>query len=146
MQLPLEKTINAILRTAECEGCEVALCVRCSVDDPLAIRMEIRIAEQEAPVAIWVFSRDLLATGLILPSGEGDVHVRPHGEDETDIELVSREAWCVIRAASIDLRDIVARTHSAEESCREEIDTALDRMLEEILSGGLRKADSQMER
>ncbi|MER5361410.1 SsgA family sporulation/cell division regulator [Streptomyces sp. NPDC002785] len=74
-------------------------------DDPLAIRMDFLVTENEPAAATWVFSRDLLATGLILPSGEGDVRVRPHGEDETDVELISGRAWCVVRMASADVRD-----------------------------------------
>ncbi|MFE7042629.1 SsgA family sporulation/cell division regulator [Streptomyces atratus] len=111
-------------------------------DDPLAIRMDFLVTENEPPVATWVFSRDLLATGLILPSGEGDVRVRPHSEDETDVELVSGRAWCVVRMASADVRDFVVRTRSAEEYCGEEIDAALDRMLMELLPAGVKNADS----
>ncbi|WP_052709135.1 SsgA family sporulation/cell division regulator [Streptomyces sp. NRRL S-495] len=142
MQLPLEKTISARLMTAEYEWHELTLCVRHSPDDALAVRMDLFAAEDDPPAATWVFGRDLLATGLILPTGEGDVRVRPHGEDETDVELVSGQSWCVVRMASAHVRDVVARTQSAEELWNDKARSELDRVLAEILSSGIRNADS----
>ncbi|WP_405752740.1 SsgA family sporulation/cell division regulator [Streptomyces sp. NBC_00012] len=142
MRLPVEKRINVTVQSVVGEWHEVPLLMRHFPDDPLAIRMDFHVTENEPPVATWVFGRDLLATGLILPSGEGDVRVRPHGEDETDVELISGRAWCVVRMASADVRDFVVRTRSAEEYCGEEIDTALDRMLTELLPAGVKNADS----
>ncbi|GAA2930589.1 SsgA family sporulation/cell division regulator [Streptomyces enissocaesilis] len=143
MRLPVEKQINVTVQSVVAdEWHELPLVMRHLPGDPLAIRMEFRVSENEPPIATWVFSRDLLATGLILPSGEGDVRVRPHGEDETDVELTSGRAWCVVRMASADVRDFVVMTRSAEEYCGEEIDTALDRILMELLPAGVKNADS----
>ncbi|MFH8519542.1 SsgA family sporulation/cell division regulator [Streptomyces gelaticus] len=138
MRLPVEKRINVTVQSVVGEWYEVSLLIRHLPDDPLAVRMDFLVTGNEPPLATWVFSRDLLATGLILPSGEGDVRVRPHGEDETDVELISGRAWCVVRMASADVRDFVVRTRSAEEYGGEEIDTALDRMLMELLPAGFR--------
>ena len=46
-----------------------------STDDPYAIRMAFHVGTDE-PVE-WIFARDLLATGLDGPAGEGDVRVWP---------------------------------------------------------------------
>jgi hypothetical protein len=59
-----------------------------------------------------------------------------------DVELISGRAWCVVRTASADVRDCVVRTRSAEEYCGEEIDTALDRILTELLPAGVKNAHS----
>ncbi|WP_030056104.1 MULTISPECIES: SsgA family sporulation/cell division regulator [Streptomyces] len=142
MQLPLEKTISAKLMTAEYEWHELTVRMRHSPDDALAVRMDLFAAEADPPAATWVFGRDLLATGLILPTGEGDVRVRPHGEDETDVELISGPSWCVVRMASTHVRDMVARTRSAQECWNDKAQAELDRVLTEILSSGIRNADS----
>ncbi|MER6398413.1 SsgA family sporulation/cell division regulator [Kitasatospora sp. NPDC001603] len=142
MQLPLEKTISARLMTAACEWHDMTLRMRHSPDDALAVRMDLFAAEDDPPAATWVFGRDLLATGLILPTGEGDVRVRPHGEDETDVELISGQSWCVVRMASAHVRDVVARTQCAEERWEDKAQAELDGVLAEILASGIRNADS----
>ncbi|MFD9903538.1 SsgA family sporulation/cell division regulator [Streptomyces sp. NPDC059063] len=141
MRRPLEETVNATVTTMKSERYELAVRLRHSPDDPLAVRLDLYVTDADPPVATWVFGRDLLATGLILPSGDGDVRVRPRGGDRTDVELVSGRTWCVVRMASSDVRDFVTRTRSAEECADAEIDAALDRMLSEILPGGVKNAD-----
>ncbi|MFI1935897.1 SsgA family sporulation/cell division regulator [Streptomyces purpureus] len=143
MSRPLEKTIDATLRSVIGEWHELLVRLRYVPHDPLAVRLDFLVAESEPPVATWVFARDLLATGLTRPSGEGDVRVRPHGQDATDVELISGRARCLVRMASAPVRDFVVRTRPAEEHCDEEIATALGRLLTELLPGGVRKnADS----
>jgi Streptomyces sporulation and cell division protein, SsgA len=46
-----------------------------SADDPYAVRMAFHVGTDE-PVE-WTFARELLATGLTCPAGEGDVRVWP---------------------------------------------------------------------
>ncbi|WP_051854644.1 SsgA family sporulation/cell division regulator [Streptomyces sp. NRRL B-1347] len=143
MQPPLEMTIAATVRTAEYVAHGLAVRLGYSPDDPLALWMDLYVTGAELPDATWVFGRDLLATGLILPTGEGDVRVRPHGEDETDVELVSGRTWCVVRLAADDVRDFVARTRTADEHSDEKVATALDRILAETLRPGTRNTDSR---
>lgn len=52
-------------------------------DDPYAIKMAFHVGTDE-PVE-WIFARELLATGLESPAGEGDVQVWPHPSDGADI-------------------------------------------------------------
>ena len=57
-------------------------------DDPYAIRMSFHVGMDE-PVE-WIFARDLLATGMETPAGEGDVRVWPSscfGQDVLNISL-----------------------------------------------------------
>jgi hypothetical protein len=43
--------------------------------DPYAVRMAFHVGTDE-PIE-WIFARDLLATGIESPQGDGDVHVWP---------------------------------------------------------------------
>jgi Streptomyces sporulation and cell division protein, SsgA len=54
-----------------------------SADDPFAIRMAFHVGTDE-PVE-WIFARDLLATGLEGPAGEGDVQVWPDAAQGCEI-------------------------------------------------------------
>ncbi|MGW4650667.1 SsgA family sporulation/cell division regulator [Kitasatospora sp. NPDC004289] len=138
MQPPLDMTVDAGLMTAAHAWYDVSVRLRHSMDDALAVRMDLFSPEDTAPMATWVFGRDLLATGLLLPTGEGDVRVRPHGDHATDVELVSEATWCVVRIASAHVRDLVSRTRSAEERWRGTAPAELDRALAGILTQGIR--------
>ena len=52
-------------------------------DDPYAIKMAFHVGADE-PVE-WIFARELLATGLQGPVGEGDVQVWPDDAEGTDV-------------------------------------------------------------
>lgn len=81
----VEQVVHArlILSTQTSAGLRVTLHYR--ADDPLAVRMafpaEFSLDEAYGPETgsevEWVFARQLLASGLTIPSGLGDVHIRP---------------------------------------------------------------------
>lgn len=52
-------------------------------EDPYAIKMAFHVGTDE-PVE-WIFARELLATGLECPTGEGDVQVWPEDAEGHDI-------------------------------------------------------------
>ncbi len=52
-------------------------------DDPYAIKMAFHVGTDE-PVE-WIFARELLATGLEGPAGEGDVQAWPDDCDGADV-------------------------------------------------------------
>ena len=52
-------------------------------NDPYAIKMAFHVGADE-PVE-WIFGRELLATGLEAPVGEGDVQVWPDDTEGSDI-------------------------------------------------------------
>lgn len=54
--------------------------LRYSASDPYAVSLVFSGPDEDV---IWVFSRDLLAEGLVLPRGQGDVRVRPELRDST---------------------------------------------------------------
>ena len=56
--------------------------------DPLAIELLFLAPHRDAYDVSWLVARDLLAEGLYLPAGLGDVHVRPHQRDWETTVLV----------------------------------------------------------
>lgn len=77
--------------------------------DPLAVQM--LLAVDQTPPVCWTFGRDLLISGLSMPSGMGDVHVYP-ADDGVIIELRSATASAVLLAHRPDIQRFLARTVS----------------------------------
>lgn len=65
----------------------------------------------------WTFGRELLASGLYEPSGDGDVHVWPcldsDGHAVVIIELCSPDGEALVQAKTEDLRNFVDRMSKA---------------------------------
>ncbi|MFI0713352.1 SsgA family sporulation/cell division regulator [Streptomyces inhibens] len=134
MQQPIVQLVTAKVMTAQWGWCHLPLRMRYLPEDPLAVRLDFAVADATAPNGVtWVFGRDLLATGLILPTGEGDVRVRPHGDSEIDVELISADDWCVVRMPSVGVRHFMARTQTTRHRWRAVLDADLDRLLDDIL-------------
>ncbi|WP_035848802.1 SsgA family sporulation/cell division regulator [Kitasatospora azatica] len=108
----VEHVVNArLILSSQCStGLRVAL--RYRAEDPLAVRMvfpaEYSLDEQPAPTGgsevVWVFARQLLASGLDLPAGVGDVHIRPSRGPHTMVELRAPEGVALLRFEDGDLR------------------------------------------
>ncbi|WP_051791434.1 SsgA family sporulation/cell division regulator [Amycolatopsis jejuensis] len=63
-------------------------------------------------VVRWLFGRDLLADGLLAPSGDGDVRVRPAADDSRIVvELNAPDGSAVLEAAASELADFLDRTY-----------------------------------
>lgn len=86
----------------------------------------------------WTFGRDLLASGLYEPSGDGDVHVWPcldaDGHAVVIIELCSPDGEALIQARTGDLSVFVERMTKAvapgSESEYLDLDSAINAILE----------------
>lgn len=61
----------------------------------------------------WVFSRDLLADGLIAYAGEGDVRIRPAADNPevVVVELSSPSGHAMFEASAEELADFLDRTY-----------------------------------
>jgi hypothetical protein len=61
----------------------------------------------------WVFSRDLLADGLLAEVGDGDVRVRPDADDPAVVRLAlsSPSGEATFEAAADELADFLDRTY-----------------------------------
>ena len=89
----------------------------------------------------WTFGRDLLATGLYEPSGDGDVHVWPcldsEGHAVVIIELCSPDGEALVQARSGDLSAFVERMNKAVEPGTEsdhlDVDAAITALLDQAV-------------
>ena len=91
-----------------------------SGDDPYAVRMAFHVGTDE-PVE-WIFARDLLATGMTEPSGEGDVRVWPTEEDGQpvlNIVLSSPFGQAHFEAPQSAMAEFLGRTFAAIPAGRE---------------------------
>ncbi|MGC0316311.1 SsgA family sporulation/cell division regulator [Kitasatospora acidiphila] len=128
-----------ILSTQVSSGLTVVL--RYRRNDPLAVRMvfpaEYSLDERSAPQGgaevVWVFARQLLACGLELPSGLGDVHVRPCRGAHTMVELRAPEGVALVRFEAGDLRRFLWASYQAVPEDRELRHLDADRALAELL-------------
>ncbi|MCX4445639.1 SsgA family sporulation/cell division regulator [Streptomyces sp. NPDC087866] len=78
--------------------------------DPFAVRMAFPApATLEGTDVSWQFSRDLLAAGMEVPSGLGDVRVRPFGYDRTVLEFHAAEGIAMVHVRTADLRRFLRR-------------------------------------
>jgi len=86
----------------------------------------------------WTFGRELLASGLYEPSGDGDVHVWPcldaDGHAVVIIELCSPDGEALVQARTGDLSAFVERMSKAvlpgNESAYLNVDAAISAILE----------------
>jgi hypothetical protein len=105
-----------------------------SAGDPYAIRMAFHVGADD-PVE-WIFSRDLLSTGLARPAGDGDVQVWPgedHGIRVLNIALSSPFGQAHFEAPMMSIADFLNRTYrviaAGSESDFINIDSELDELL-----------------
>ncbi|MFG2819529.1 SsgA family sporulation/cell division regulator [Kitasatospora sp. NPDC048365] len=103
-------------------------------DDPFAVALTFHLPG-DAPVT-WVFARELMVDGISRPTGEGDVHIHPLGDDlgEVCIVLHSTEGDAMLRAAAAPLIAFLARTDRIVPMGQELSGGELDAQLASILS------------
>ncbi|MER6400183.1 SsgA family sporulation/cell division regulator [Kitasatospora sp. NPDC001603] len=101
--------------------------------DPFAVRLTFHLPG-DAPVT-WVFARELLFDGVDRPTGEGDVHVHPVGEElsEVCVLLRSPEGHARLRACAAPLTAFLARTDRLVPRGRELTGGEIDAQLADIL-------------
>jgi hypothetical protein len=85
--------------------------VRYDTRDPYAIIAAFRTGK--TGWVEWVFSRDLLADGLIAAAGEGDVRIRPATDNPevVVVELSSPSGHAMFEASAEELADFLDRTY-----------------------------------
>ncbi|RKE19279.1 SsgA family sporulation/cell division regulator [Streptomyces sp. TLI_171] len=126
---PVEQTTHARLIVSTHRSALLRVTLRYRPDDPLAVRMlfpaefaletgdpallpdspdpaagRLPDAAPPVPEIEWVFARQLLSAGLELPSGEGDVHIRPALGGRTMVELRSPDGVALLQFDRIELR------------------------------------------
>ncbi|GAA1956426.1 SsgA family sporulation/cell division regulator [Amycolatopsis minnesotensis] len=102
---------------------EVVFGLRTFGANPLPVRVELEY-DSDDPYAVvaafhsgrgtvrWMFSRDLLADGLLAPSGDGDVRISP-GADASKIifELEAPDGAAVLEAPAQELAAFLDRSY-----------------------------------
>ncbi|MFB8085296.1 SsgA family sporulation/cell division regulator [Streptomyces sp. col6] len=101
--------------------------------DPFAVRMAFPApATLEGTDVSWQFSRDLLAAGMEVPSGLGDVRVRPFGYDRTVLEFHAAEGIAMVHVRTADLRRFLRRAEDLVPCGHERRYLDLDRNLTDL--------------
>jgi len=107
--------------------------LRYDTRDPYAVVAAFRTGR--AGWVEWVFSRDLLADGLLARAGEGDVHIRPgSGNPEIVVmELSSPSGHAVFEARAQRLAEFLDASYDivlpGSETLWMNVDDALDQMI-----------------
>jgi hypothetical protein len=104
--------------------------------DPFAVRCTFHLPGDE-PVT-WVFARELLLDGISRPTGEGDVHIHPVGEELSEVCIVlhSPDGDALLRAPAPPLIAFLARTDRLVPMGEELTGRELDDQLADILARG----------
>ena len=103
--------------------------------DPYAVAMHL---EAKSGTVVWTFARELLAEGLYLPIGNGDVQVWPclsvSGHAVVIIELCSPDGLALLQAPSCLVHDFVARTYEVVPEGEESVHLAMDALISQLLA------------
>jgi len=98
-------------------------------DDPHAVTMRFQARDQES---IWLVGRELLADGLLAPTGLGDVRLRPEGGDVLVLELFTEDSHAVFHLSAGELDRFLQSTYAAVPAGREVLDFEL--LLKDLLA------------
>ncbi|MFJ1644618.1 SsgA family sporulation/cell division regulator [Streptomyces sp. NPDC088258] len=93
----------------------VSVTLRYDDADPPALRIvfppELSLDREQGEV-VWTFARDLLASGLRQPSGDGDVRVWPCGRAQTVMEFHAPDGVAVVQFDSAPLRRFLESSYA----------------------------------
>ncbi|MFI9330732.1 SsgA family sporulation/cell division regulator [Kitasatospora sp. NPDC052868] len=142
----VEQTVHASLIITTHRSIRLRVTLRYRPEDPLAVRMafpaEFSLDEPAAGPACaegggqdieWVFARQLLTAGMELPSGVGDVHIRPALGRRTMVELRAPEGTALLQFDTTDLRRFLWHSRLLVPEGEEHLHLDADRALAELL-------------
>jgi hypothetical protein len=109
--------------------------LRYESDDPYAISAEFSTGVETVG---WVFARDLLASGLYEPAGDGDVHVWPcldvRGRAVVIFELCSPDGEALLQARADEVADFLQSTRDLVPHGSEGAHVDLDELVTRLLA------------
>ncbi|MFE4971706.1 SsgA family sporulation/cell division regulator [Kitasatospora sp. NPDC056651] len=137
----VEETVQARLILSPHRSVRLRVVMSYLAEDPLAVRMSFPAefslddtAEgRGAEDIVWIFARQLLTCGIEVPSGVGDVHVRPALGRRTMIELRAPEGTALLQFDTADLRRFLWRSRLVVPEGEEYQHLDADRALAELL-------------
>ncbi|MFJ4189716.1 SsgA family sporulation/cell division regulator [Kitasatospora sp. NPDC089509] len=141
MYSAVEETVQARLILSPHRSVRLRVVLSYLPEDPFAVRMafpaEFSLDDapdgQSAEDIVWVFARQLLSSGLELPAGPGDVHVRPALGRRTMVELRAPEGTALLQFDSTDLRRFLWRSRLLVPEGEEHLHLDADRALAQLL-------------
>ncbi|NBE56307.1 SsgA family sporulation/cell division regulator [Streptomyces boluensis] len=102
--------------------------------DPYAVDMAFPApATLEGVDVSWTFARELLASGIERPTGEGDVRVRPYGYDRTVLEFHAPEGTAIVHVRTGELRRFLERAAALVPAGHEHLHLDMDGDLAELM-------------
>ncbi|MEV8600729.1 SsgA family sporulation/cell division regulator [Streptomyces griseoviridis] len=126
----LEQPARGRLITADERELPVPAMLRYVAADPLAVHLDFPAeVSLDRTSVTWTFGRALLDDGLRSPSGGGDVHIWPCGENRTVLEFHSPFGLALLRFETAALRRFLLRTYAVVPEGQEDLDEAVDRGL-----------------
>jgi len=102
----VEQPVKASLISDAPHHKAISVTLRYDGDDPLALRIVFprEVSRDQQREVIWAFSRDLLASGLREPAGNGDVQVWPCGRAQVIVEFHGPEGVAMVQFDTAPLR------------------------------------------
>ncbi|GHH34682.1 SsgA family sporulation/cell division regulator [Lentzea cavernae] len=97
-------------------------------DDPHAVTLRFQARDQES---VWLVGRELLADGLLAPTGLGDVRLRPGDGDVLVLELLTEDSHAVFHLSATVLQRFLDSTYAAVPAGREVLD--FDLLMKDLL-------------
>jgi hypothetical protein len=103
--------------------------------DPFAVTMTFLTGDGDLT---WTFGRELLARGVSVPTGEGDVRISPtvaaDGRATITVELSSPDGHLALTARSEDVHDFLNRAHAIVPAGQESDHLDVDRLIAQVLA------------
>jgi hypothetical protein len=100
--------------------------------DPFAVQLDFHLFTQ--PTVRWLFSRELLTTGMARPVGRGDVRVWPtHAGSQINLRLYAPGGEAVLETAAAPLAEWLEHTHQFVPSGREDRFLDTDTLVNNLL-------------
>ena len=119
---------------------ELEAVLRYDADDPYAVHLAFPTGPGREGIE-WMFARQLVADGLVAPSGQGDVRIWPSPEDTDSsvyLQLSSPSGRALFTTPRRGLVEFVRRCHGlvppGTEGVHLDLDAELDMLLHDDLS------------
>jgi hypothetical protein len=102
-------------------------------EDPYAVAVVFHTGQGRVE---WMFARDLLADGLLTPSGEGDILVRPASDDPERVlvELNAPTGFAILSAVAEEVAAFLDSSYDVVQPGEEDLWIDFDRELEKLVS------------
>ena len=102
-------------------------------EDPYAVAVVFHTGQGRVE---WMFARDLLADGLLTPSGEGDILVRPAADDPERVlvELNAPTGFAILSAVAEEVAEFLDQTYDVVQPGEEDLWIDFDRELQKLVS------------